>query len=99
MNDSTKTPSDIPILREAVNRKRDEEGEIDTSEPIDPEQLENLRAQLSADVRTLVDELLKECLTDAAANLRLSINEQLGETLPNLIDQALQARLGKTKTD
>ncbi len=99
MNDSTKTPSDIPILREAVNRKRDEEGEIDTSEPIDPEQLENLRAQLSADVRTLVDELLKECLTDAAANLRLSINEQLGETLPNLIDQARQARLGKTKTD
>ena len=99
MNDSTKTPSDIPILREAVNRKQDEEGEIDTSEPIDPEQLENLRAQLSADVRTLVDELLKECLTDAAANLRLSINEQLGETLPNLIDQALQARLGKTKTD
>ncbi len=99
MNDSTKTPSDIPILREAVNRKRDEEGEIDTSEPIDPEQLENLRAQLSADVRTLVDELLKECLTDAAANLRLSINEQLGETLPDLIDQALQARLGKTKAD
>ena len=99
MNDSTKTPSDIPILREAVNRKRNEEGETHTSEPIEPEQLENLRAQLSADVRTLVDELLKECLTDAAANLRLSINEQLGETLPDLIDQALQARLRKTKKD
>ena len=95
MNDSTKTPSDIPVLRETVTRIRDEQGEIDASKIIDPEQLENLRAQLSADVRTLVDELLKECLTDAAANLRLSINEQLGETLPDLIDQALQARLGK----
>jgi hypothetical protein len=59
LNDSTKTPSDIPVLREAVTRIRDEQGEIDAIKTMDPEQLENLRAQLSADVRTLVDELLK----------------------------------------
>jgi len=90
---ANKTPNEIPILRSAVSRKRADEPALSQ------EELENLRAQLGADVRTLVDELLAETLTEAAANLRLQINDRLGDELTELIDKALQARLGSVKTD
>jgi len=88
-----KPPNDIPVLREAVNRKRSEKPALAT------EQMENLRAQLSADMRTLVDELLADALNDAQANLRLILNDRLSDELPDLIDQALQGRLGNGDTD
>jgi len=87
------TPNDIPILRETVS------GEKPDEPAIDQEQLDNLRAQLSADVRTLVDELLTDSLNDAAANLKLIINDRLGDELPELIDRALQAKLRTTNTN
>ena len=88
-----KTPKDIPILRTAVSRKRADKPEFSQ------EQLDNLRAQLSADIRTLVDELLEERLNEAAANLRLEINDRLGDELAAMIDKALQDRLGAIKAD
>jgi hypothetical protein len=87
-----KPPNDIPVLREAVGRRRADKPALDA------EQLENLRAQLSADMRTLVDELLAEALNDAQENLRLIVNEKLGDELPDLIDQVLRARLGDSET-
>ena len=92
MNDDD-LPNDIPILREAVSRRRPE------SQAISQEELDNLRAQLSADIRTLVDELLAESLAEATANRRLHINDRLDDELATLIDRALQARLGKTNNE
>ena len=88
-----KPPNDIPVLRETVSRKRSEKPAISA------EQLKNLRAQLSADMRTLVDELLADALNDAHANLRLIVNDRLSDELPDLIDHALQARLGNGDND
>ena len=61
--------------------------------------MENLRVQLSADMRTLVDELLADALNDAQANLRLIVNDRLSDELPELIDRALQARLGNVDSN
>ncbi len=88
-----KTPNDIPILRTAVSRRRAD------NQAMSEEQLDNLRAQLSADVRTLVDELLEESLNEATANLRLHINDRLSDELTGMIDKALHDRLGITKAD
>jgi hypothetical protein len=93
MNDDDKLPNEIPVLREAVSRRRAD------SQAISQEELDNLRAQLSADIRTLVDELLAEGLTEAAATLRLQINDRLDDELARMIDRALHARFGKTDTD
>jgi hypothetical protein len=83
--------NDIPVLRDPVSKKSGLE--------LDPELIENLRARLSADMRTLVDEVLAEALADAQENLRLIVNDRLSEELPDLIEQALKARLGEPKAD
>ena len=81
-------PNNIPVLRSAVSRKRE------TEDKIDSELLKNLRAQLSADMRTLVDEILADALKESAENLQVTVNDRLASELPELIDQALRSKFG-----
>jgi uncharacterized protein (DUF2267 family) len=82
---------EIPVLTEAVPRK----GQRGLSE----EQIDALCDSLATEAWILIDGLIGEALRDMEDNLRVKINDRLGDELPPLIEKTLQEKLGEPPTD
>jgi hypothetical protein len=80
--------ADIPVLTDAV-RRRPQGG-------LSSEQLDELCDELAAETWVLLDRLIAEALADIEEQLRLSINDRLGDELPALIEKTLREKLGST---
>ena len=78
---------EIPVLTEAVRRK--------TGQEFSTEQIDELCDSLAAETWVLLDGLIAECLRDMEEQLRVSINDRLGEELPKLIEKTLHENLGQ----
>lgn len=78
---------EIPVLTEAVRRKAGQE--------LNAEQIDAICDSLAAETWVLLDGLIAECLRDMEENLRVSINDRLGDELPKLIEKTLHEKLGE----
>jgi len=78
---------EIPVLTEAVRRKPGRE--------ISSAQIDELCDGLTAETWVLLDGLIAESLRDLEDKLRVSINDRLGDELPQLIEKALHEKLGE----
>ena len=77
---------EIPVLTEAVRRK--------TGGALSDEQIDELCDGLAAEAWVLLDGLIAESLRDVEEQLRVKINDRLGDELPQLIEKALREKLG-----
>lgn len=78
---------EIPVLTEAVRRKPGRE--------ISGEQIDELCDSLAAEAWVLLDGLIAESLRDFEDKLRVSINDRLGDELPQLIEKTIHEKLGE----
>ena len=83
---STDQDEDIPVLTEAVRRR----GKDLTSEQID-----EICDSLAAEAWVMLDGLIAESLRDIEEELRIKINDRLGDELPQLIEKTLHEKLGE----
>jgi len=88
---STDQDEEIPVLRDAVRRKV---GREFTSEQID-----ELCDSLAAETWVMLDGLISESLRDIEEQLRVKINDRLGDDLPKLIEKTLHEKLGEPPAD
>lgn len=77
--------TDIPILTDAVRRRT--QGELSR------EQIDELCDGLAAATWVMLDRLIAEAMADIEEQLRLNINDRLGDELPALIEKTLREKL------
>jgi len=82
---------EIPVLTEAVRRR--------VGGTLSDEQLNELCDSLAAETWVLLDSLIAESLRDIEEQLRVRINDRLGDELPRLIEKALHEKLGGKRGD
>ncbi len=82
---------DIPVLTEAVRRKAGQE--------LSRDQIDALCDSLAAEAWVLLDGLIADSLRDMEEQLRVSINDRLGDELPKLIEKTLHEKLGEPPAD
>ncbi|NND55525.1 MAG: hypothetical protein HKN56_11225 [Gammaproteobacteria bacterium] len=87
---STDEDEEIPVLTEAVRRRgRDLSGE----------QIDEICDSLAAEAWVMLDNLIAESLRDIEEELRIKINDRLGDELPQLIEKTLHEKLGEPPAD
>jgi len=77
---------DIPVLTDAVGRR--------TRDPLSGDQIDELCDGIAAETWVLVDGLVSAALRDIEDQLRVKINEELGDQLPALIEKTVREKLG-----
>jgi len=82
---------DIPVLTDAVRRG--------ARSALSSDQVDELCDGIAAETWVLVDGLVSDALRDIEDQLRLKINDQLGEQLPALIEKTVREKLGVFSTD
>jgi hypothetical protein len=82
---------DIPVLTDAVRRG--------ARSALSSDQVDELCDGIAAETWVLVDGLVSDALRDIEDQLRLKINDQLGEQLPALIEKTVREKLGVLSTD
>jgi len=87
---STDQDEEIPVLTEAVRRR----GKDLTSEQID-----EICDSLAAEAWVMLDGLIAESLRAVEEELRIKINDRLGDELPQLIEKTLHEKLGDPPED
>lgn len=88
---TTDQDEEIPVLTEAVRRKSGRE--------LTTEQIDEICDSLAAETWVMLDGLIGESLRDVEEQLRLKINDRLGDELPRLIEKALHEKLGEPPAD
>ena len=87
---STDEDDDIPVLTEAVRRR---------GKDLSREQIDEICDSLAAEAWVMLDGLIAESLRDIEEELRIKINDRLGDELPQLIEKTLHEKLGEPPAD
>ena len=82
---------EIPVLTEAVRRK--------PGRDLSTEQIDEICDSLAAEAWVMLDGLIAESLRDIEEELRIKINDRLGDELPRLIEKTLHEKLGESPAD
>ena len=82
---------EIPILTDAVSRR--------SRGQLSGDQVDELCDGIAAETWVLVDSLISDALRDIEDQLRVKINDQLGDHLPALIEKTVREKLGYTNSD
>lgn len=88
---TTDQDEEIPVLTEAVRRK--------SARDLTTEQIDEICDALAAEAWVMLDGLIAESLRDVEEQLRLKINDRLGDELPQLIEKTLHEKLGEPTAD
>ncbi|MEE4184647.1 MAG: hypothetical protein V2J12_02635 [Gammaproteobacteria bacterium] len=82
---------DIPVLTDAVSRR--------ARSALSNEEVDELCDGIAAETWVLVDGLVSDALRDIEEQLRVRINDQLGDQLPALIEKTVREKLGGFRSD